>query len=62
MRRKTQRKLHLHRETLRTLNAPTLRRIVGGAETMDGNCTQVDSHCPINTCTCEVCEAGIEVG
>lgn len=50
MRRKTRRKLQLHRETL--------RRAVGRGETMDGQCTQVDSHCPINTCTCEVCEGG----
>lgn len=59
MRRKTTRKLELHRETLREITTPTLRRIGGRGETRDGECTQVDSFCPIDTCTCgpEVLEA-----
>lgn len=28
----------------------------GGTETCDGECTQWNSHCPINTCTCNFCE------
>ena len=59
MRRKPARKLELHRETLREITAPALRRIGGGCETHDGDCTQVDSYCPIGTCTC-CCGAVLE--
>lgn len=62
MRRKSQRKLRLNRETLRELDGPTLGRVAGRGETMDGDCTRVDSHCPINTCTCEVCVGGAALG
>lgn len=51
MRKRTHRKLQLHRQTLRHLDAPDLRRAVGGV-TDDGRCTEVDSNCPIDTCTC----------
>lgn len=52
MRRKTHRKLELHRQTLRQLDTPALLRVVGRGETEDGQCTHHDSRCPIETCTC----------
>ena len=52
MRRKIHRKLRLHRQTLRRLDTPDLRRVLGGGETEDGECTHYNSFCPIETCTC----------
>ena len=52
MRRKIHRKLQLHRQTLRQLDTPDLHRAVGGGVTNDGRCTEFDSNCPIDTCTC----------
>jgi|GEM_PF-4257338 len=52
MRRKTHRKLELHRQTLHRLDDPSLRQAVGGGETEDGACTLHGSWCPIETCTC----------
>lgn len=52
MRRKIHRRLQLHRQTLRRLDAPALRRAIGGGETRDGECTHYNSFCPIDTCTC----------
>jgi len=55
MRRHVARKprpLELHSETLRRLGSESLRQVAAAGETNDGQCTQVDSFCPIETCTC----------
>jgi hypothetical protein len=60
MRRKYARRpapLELHRETLRHLDREALRYAAAAGETQDGQCTQVNSFCPIETCTC-----GLEAG
>lgn len=59
MRRKIHRKLRLHRQTLRRLDTPDLRRAVGGGETREGECTYYNSFCPIETCTCEPVGAAV---